>query len=245
MKVIRNTVLAIIVVALLAFENVSEVKKASYDAYLSGSANLWETAVVKARINHDKNPSNETMFQWALAEYGLLNSTMRDQNEDLFDEYIKEAIEKFESLSEEQFREADCKALLSALTGLKIAYSPWKGMFLGPKSASLITEALAIDPDSPIVQQLYGNQQNFTPEMWGGNPANAIEAYRKAINLYEVKDEKENWMYLDTHAWLGIMYKKEGRDDDALEIWNKVVEHEPDFNWVKKNLIPSIETSGN
>lgn len=245
MKILKTVALASMVIAILAFNRISDLNKASYNAYLSGSMNLWKQSVEMAKQNHKQSPTAKTKYEWAFAEFGLLNATMKDQNEDIFDDYIDGTVEKLEELIDMEYNVAESKAVLSALTGLKIAYSPLKGMFLGPKSSSYITEALALDPQSPIVQQLYGNNQNFTPEMWGGNQENAIEAYNKAISIYEEQDTHDLWMYLDVQAWLGILHKKAGRDQEALEVWTKAIKQEPDFNWVKKNLIPSLKSTAN
>ena len=245
MKTLKVGVLTTIMFCVLAFTTPPNINQATYNAYLSGSQNLWIQAVQKARTAHEQSSTDASNFEVLLAEYGLLNSTMRDQDEDLFDEYIKEAIDRGEELVESEYRTADTKAILSALTGLKIAYSPWKGMFLGPKSSNLVMEAMSLDSESPIVQQLYANQQNFTPEMWGGNPDNAIRAYQKAINIYENEDHTNHWMYLDAHAWLGIVYKKQNQTKEADEIWEKAVDIEPDFRWVTNALLPSLEKENN
>ncbi len=245
MNYLKTLVFAITVMALLAFGELSNVKKVSYDAYLSGSINLWKQSVQMAKRHYDQYPSDQSRFELVLSEYGLLNATLKDQDKDTFNEYIDNAIERCKELIKDDIHVAESKAIVSAMTGLKIAYSPWKGMFLGPKSSSYISEAMTLDPRSPIVQQLYGNHQNFTPEMWGGNPDNAIEAYQRAISIYEEKRQTDQWMYLDAHAWLGIVQKKQGRLQEAIAVWEKIVEKEPDFGWVKYNLIPSVKSTTN
>lgn len=216
------------------------VEQNSYEAYLSGSMNLWERSVKIAVEQNEKLKNHESEFALLLAEYGLLNATMKDQNEEVFDEYIDAAFERGEYLGEIEKYTAESKAILSGLTGMKIAYSPWKGMFLGSKSSSLITDAISEDPDSPLVQQLFGNYKNFTPDTWGGDSQTAIKAYQKAITLYEENGETNNWMYLDAHAWLGIMLREEGQNEQAQQIWSKALEIEPDFGWVQFSLLPSL-----
>ena len=217
----------------------------AYDAYLSGSITLWEQAVSDAEQVAKQSDKVEDAFALLVTQYGVLNATMKDQDEDVFDRHIDAAEENAEALMENSTFGSEAKAIMSGLTGLKIAYSPWKGMFLGPKSSSLITEALEEMPESAIVQQLYGNHQNFTPQMWGGDPDNAIEAYNKAISIYEENQNTSNWMYLDAHVWLGMVQKREGRNDEAREAWTKVFEVEPDFRWVKEGLLPALAAKSN
>lgn len=212
-----------------------------YNAYLSGYSTIWKQAIEAAKQSYIHTPDSESKFQWALAEFGLLNANMADPDEELFNTYVKSCEEKLNELIKSGYRTGDAKALLSALAGFKIAFSPWKGMILGPKATQLVDEALEEAPQSPIVWYLYGNNQLFTPEMWGGSIANAVQAYKKSITLFELQNHSDSWLYLEVHAWLGQALVTNKQFEEALIVYEKALEAEPDFRWVSENLLPSLK----
>lgn len=146
-------------------------------------------------------------------------------------------------MSRERKDWAEPLALLSATYGLKMGYSPIQGMFLGSKSESLIEKGKKLDPSSPLVWKVRANSKFFTPEMWGGDLAEAITAYEKCITLYESKPAltKFNWMYLDALVFQGQAYMKQGDAGKAIMTYEKVLKIEPEFGWVKYSLLPTAK----
>lgn len=212
-----------------------------YQAYLSGLASLWESSVVHLQQAYKKSNSPEDLFQLAVAQYGLLNNTMKDSDEGMFDKYVDPSVENLEKLIDIGYRRAESKAMLSAITGFKIAYSSWKGMFLGAKAGSLIDEAVKESPNAPLVRKLYANYLYFTPEMFGGDKAKAVSEYQKSTELFEKENVAGNWLYLDTMAWLGISLSNQDKKVDARSVYEKALSIEPDFNWVKYGLLPGVQ----
>ncbi len=220
-----------------------ETRKALYDAYLSGLKLLWEKGVAQEQRKFDSHPTDHNRFDLAYAQFGLLSYTLKNKDEELFDDYVDETIEHLEHLVENDFQVAESKALLSSIYGLKIGYSSWKGMFLGPRSARLIEEATKTDRNSAIVWKLNGRSKQFTPKSFGGDNEAAIRSYEKAIKLWETQSLiEDNWFYLDTYAWLGLAYEKKGDVEKAINCYEKALELEPDFNWVKNSLLPKARS---
>lgn len=222
--------------------------EAAYKAYLSSEPSnnvkeTWKKIVAQQQAELNATPNDKTArFKLTLAQYGLLTSTMRDKDEDLFDDYIDETIEHLETLIEENEKWGDPKALLGGLYGMKIMYSPLKAMYYGPKSSGLMDEALKNSPDSPLVWKLYGNSKFFTPEMWGGDIEEAIKAYERSVQLYESEEQTtHNWFYLDTFAFLGQAYVKNNQKDKAIIAYEKALTLEPNYSWVKYQLLPAAK----
>lgn len=217
------------------------IQNSTYAAYLSGSMQLWERSIAQAQQQFESSKSNEARFNLAMTMYGGMSATMKDQDEDFFDKYVDEAMDHLDELIDQDHRVADCKAIKSGVYGFKIAYSPWKGMFLGPKSNSTIEDAMEENPNSPIVQKLYGNSKLFTPETWGGDKEEAVKAYEKAVLLYKNQEgSQSDWMFLDTYAWLGQAYQAIDKKDKAKETYLASLEMEKDFNWVNYVLLPQV-----
>jgi tetratricopeptide (TPR) repeat protein len=223
------------------------VKEATYKAYLANkdlnqSKELWKKALALAEQNLKKSPEDKNLqLDHLLTRFGLLSSTMRDKDENLFEEYADDTEAQLETLIDEDSKWGEPKAILSAVYGIKMAYSPWKGMFLGPKSSSLIEKALKQSPSSPLVWKYYGNSKFFTPENFGGDITEAIKAFEKALQLYEADPTaiENNWFYLDTIAFLGQAYTKKGDHARAIGLYEKALQVEPEFGWVKYALLPS------
>lgn len=245
----KKTFVSILVaVAAIGQSQSQNIDALMYKAYVTNSMSLWEKAVSVTKNNSTASPNDMDMkLTYALAQYGLLNATMAEEDETQFDKYLDETKETIEFLIEEGSKESEGKALLSSVYGLQMGYSPMKGMFLGGKSSSLIEEALKAKPNAPMINKIYAGSKLFTPEMFGGDVNVSIKHFEKAILNYE-KDTvliKNNWLYLDTHAFLGIAYRKVDRTDDAISIYNKILKVEPDYGWVSNVLLPSAENAKN
>ncbi|MEJ1240928.1 hypothetical protein WBG78_22470 [Chryseolinea sp. T2] len=222
-----------------------ESNPAAYQAYLSRSTTdaqkAWVNVVTTAEADAKTTPTDDTKFKLALAHYGLLNATMRSMDEATFKKYIDGAVINLESIKGMHAGEA--MAVLAAVHGLQMAYDPSKGMFLGPKSSSLLSKARKSDPDSPLVWKLYANSMFHTPEAYGGDVVEAITAYEKALSLYNTQKEKtrDNWIFLDTMAFLGQAYVRHNDPSRATAIYEKALAAEPSFGWVKYNLLPNAQ----
>lgn len=223
-----------------------ESDEETYKAYLSTQEiskvkDTWKRIVTDKQAALEANPNDKNLrFSLALAQYGLLSSTMRDRDEDLFDAYADAAQEHLEALLEIDKKWAEPRALLGGLYGMRIGYSPMKGMYYGPRSSSLLEEAVKDSPKSPLAWKLYANSKFFTPEMWGGDINEAIRAYKKSIQLYESQKEKSthNWFYIDAYAFLGQAYLKNNDKINAIASYEKALAIEPDYHWVKYTLLP-------
>jgi tetratricopeptide (TPR) repeat protein len=217
-----------------------------YKAYLSSDNSflLWKQSVNAHQGALDKKPEDDSLrYNLVFAQFGLLNATLRTKDEDTFDEYYDKAVKLTDELIVHNKKWAEPQALLSALYGVKMAYSSIQGMVLGSKSNSLISKAKQLNPNSAFVWKVYANSKFFTPEMFGGDLDEAIESYTRCIQLYEAKPEalKNNWHYLDALAFLGQAYVKRENKVEAIATFEKALKNEPDFYWVKNVLLPKAK----
>ena len=244
----KNTITSLLLILLsCSLQAQNKVDEIMYKAYLSDAdaTAAWKSAVEMrmAALGLDEK-SSKARFGVALAQFGLLSSTMRWQNEDLFDEYYKDTEKNLEEIIEADKKWAEPYALLSAIYGLKMGYSPLQAMFLGGKSNNLIEKAKKLDPTSPLAWKVLANAKFFTPTAFGGDIDESIEAYEKCIALYEARPEllKQNWMYLDALAFMGQAYMKNGDAGKAIAVYEKALAAEPEFGWVKFVLLPKAKS---
>jgi len=231
-RMILGVVLLIVINA--QFSEAQKVDSLMYKAYLMSSHHLWESALNEANEN--------SPLQKAIAFYGILNNTMASSNEDKFDQFVDPALEYLETMEEKGVHTAEAMALRSSIYGYIIAYSPWKGMFYGPKSSSAIESALEKNRESAIVHMISGSSLFYTPETWGGDKKAAISAFEKAIDLYE-KAGYKGWLYINTLANLGQAYHAVGQKNKAIEVYKKALMVEPNFQWVSTQLLPQAKRS--
>ncbi|MFT4737643.1 MAG: hypothetical protein ACI8QD_000765 [Cyclobacteriaceae bacterium] len=130
----------------------------SRSAYLKTSQTLWERTVMSAHQQYQKTSEVDDLFQWNVSQYALLNSTMINKNQQLFDQFDVNV----DVLFNLNHRLAETKTLAAEVSGLKIAYAPWKGIILGPQRGFFIDEAVSGDPESTLVNKLMGNYLFFT-----------------------------------------------------------------------------------
>jgi hypothetical protein len=215
----------------------------AYQAYVKNSQTLWKHAVKESHALYESEKSDESLFQLALTEYGLLNATMSDENEALFDQYIDGTDDHLDLLIDRDYRSAEVKAIISAVSGLKIAYSPWKGMILGPKCGFMIDEAMSTGGDLAIVQKLYANYLFFTPGTWGGDVDKSIQFYERSIASFEREGLTDHWLYLDAWVWMGQALIDEERINEGISALERAREIAPGFTWVEDVLLPEARES--
>jgi tetratricopeptide (TPR) repeat protein len=139
---------------------------------------------------------------------------------------------------------AETHALLSSVLGRLIGFHPIKAMFLGPESGSQMTNAIALAPNNPRVWLLRGIGAMFTPSQFGGGLPAAEQHLKKAAELFETDHPvppAPSWGRAETYAWLGQIYQKQNKPADAFTAYNKALEIDPKFNWVRNVLLPSVK----
>jgi tetratricopeptide (TPR) repeat protein len=183
-------------------------------------------------------------YHVAYAEYRLMTYLL-NREKDRFDPFADKAVDRLEKLLRTKPDWSETQALLSAVHGLQIAKSWTRAMMLGPKANQLAQQATGNDPGNPRAWLMHAAQKLNTPRMFGGSIDEALDAYEKAVDLFEDKTDKDplepTWGYTDALVWLGITYERLDRDEEALAVFHKVLEVEPDYRWVKYNLLPALE----
>jgi len=215
------------------------VKELTYKAYLQNDPVLWKNAVDEAKKVILREMDTKTnKYELVMAKYGLLNQTMSNKSEDVFNANLDSTIELLKELIESDSKWAEPRAILSSVYGLQMGYSPFKGMYLGGKSSQLIDKAMKLDRTSATVVKLYAGSKFFTPTLFGGDLQESIDKFEKSITLFEEGSLENDWLYLDAMAWLGMAYMKNEQKKKAVAVFEKAIAFEPEFNWVKMALLP-------
>ncbi|MGF1533328.1 MAG: hypothetical protein ACFCUI_06480 [Bernardetiaceae bacterium] len=218
-----------VVLVVIPFLAQAQAEDYLYQGYIKSSQTLLKTAV-----DHIKKSPERNDLRLLEAYYLLLNNTMRDNDEETFDLYVDDAEKLAKQILKKNPQQVEASGILGAIYGLKIAYSPMKGMFLGGKSSSLSEAGIQSQADHPVGHLFFAMNKHNTPEMWGGDPVLALEHFRKSVQIFEEKNQKaKNWYYLYALAWLGIAENKAGNTPAARVAFEKALAVEPGYTWVR------------
>ena len=158
------------------------------------------------------------------------------------------AIDHLETAIEKDDDFAEARALLASALGRKIGKKPQLGMFLGAKSSTQMKHAKKLAPDNPRVMLMAAISDLMTPEMWGGNPTQAIEGFERATTLFESYAPESplhpDWGHSESYAWLGIAHMKQEQYGEAQSVFTTALEIDPDFSWVSEVLLPKAKEKG-
>ncbi len=237
----KNFFLIIIFFSAFDTNHAQDLQSQFYQAYLNTSLEMWKDGISKLEDQYKASKKDELLYDIALAAYGSVGTCFARQDDEAAEEMVEKADESLELFLKKHPEHADAIALMSGVTGFKIALSPIKGMFLGPKSDELIGKALKLNDKSAQVQYQKGSGLFYTPEMFGGNKEKAAEHLELARQYHENSLNANNWEYLNVLATLGQVYQSIKKYDKAKATYKLALATEPNFGWVKYQLLPSLE----
>ena len=189
-------------------------------------------------------------YYLAFAGYRLMTYGMAMKDSKLYDEFADQSEKRAIDLSDSYNSWTEPKVLLASIYGIEMAQNWMKGPLLGPRSNSLVSNALSMDSTNPRVYLILGGNKLNTPAVFGGSTDEAIKYFDKSISLFEqesasrassTNDLSPDWGYVDALTWLGIAYEKQERYSDALAVYEKTLQLFPDFARAKYSLIPDLK----
>lgn len=135
-------------------------------------------------------------------------------------------------------------ALQSAVVGQLIGLGgPLAGMRLGAKTSRLLDAALAAGPDNPRVWMLKGVSDLYRPKLFGGSTEKAEASLRKALALFAADAPTPPapwWGHAEAWGWLGQVYMKEGKTEQAKAAYARALDLQPGNAWVLEMLLPAL-----
>ena len=201
-----------------------------------------------ARATFERALADTGLSAWghyyiALADYriaGLLEGESKDPSE-----HLNAAVEHLKKATEIDPQAAEAYSLLSSVYGWQIGLSPMKSMLLGPKSGKAIQKAKQLAPDNPRVVLSAAISDFNTPKMFGGSKEKSLQGLKRAAELFAQEEPTDPiqpvWGHREAYAWLGIAYQNQGELESARAAFEKALEIDPDFGWVKYWLLPGLE----
>ncbi len=205
-----------------------------------------------ARAMFERTLADTGLAAWshyyiALADYRIVDLLLAEgeKNKDAASEHLKATVEHLKKATELDPQAAEAYALLSSAYGRQIGLSPMKSMFLGPKIGKAIQKAKRLAPDNPRVALSAAISDFNTPKMFGGSKEEGLQGFQRAAELFAQEKPTDPiqpiWGHSRTYAWLGIAYQDRGELELARVAFEKALEINPGFGWVKFVLLPELE----
>ena len=209
-------------------------------------------AMYASRATFERALADTSLAAWghyyiALADYRIVDLLLAegDENKDAASEHLKATVEHLKEATEVDPQSAEAYALLSSAYGRQIALSPIKGMLLGRRAGKALKKAMQLAPDNPRVVLSAAISDFNTPKMFGGSKEKGLQGFQRAAELFAQEDPVNPihpvWGHSRTYAWLGIAYQDRGELELARAAFEKALEINPGFGWVKYVLLPELE----
>ncbi len=213
-----------------------------YRAYTESRMTLWESTLASMETEYSRRPDDELLYDILLAYYGLIGYNLGIDENRQGRRHLEKAITYLEVLENEEQYAAEAMLFRAAFNAFRIGLRPWLGVSLGPQSERLINNAISIKGHYPRGWIEKGNLMYYAPSIFGGSKTKAIEHYTQAIDLMESNMQNNHrWLYLSTLVSLAQAYEVTGAEAKAIETLEKALAFEPEFVWVKDELLPRLK----
>jgi len=135
-------------------------------------------------------------------------------------------------------------ALVAMVMGRIIGLDQTSGPRLGPQIPQEMNAAVQAGPTNPRVWLLRGIQSFYTPAQYGGGLPTAETQLKRAIALFETDNPTPpapSWGKAEAYVWLGQVFQKQDRIEEARTAYNNALAVQRDYPWVTKSLLPSLD----
>jgi tetratricopeptide (TPR) repeat protein len=211
-----------------------------YSDFINGDVTRWEGIIGEFERLYQSRRETSLLYDLLLARYGFIAFTLeKEPAKARF--HLDKAESELEQLLKFSSYRAHSLAMQGAFLGFRISLRPISAVVLGPRSYSALNKAMEADATNPVVLMEMGNSRFYTPAAFGGSKQQALNYYSRSVEFFE-KDLKNNqrWLYLNTLVGLAKTYQFLGDKNKAIATYNKALDYEPRFKWVRDDLLPEI-----
>ncbi|MBN1180961.1 MAG: hypothetical protein JXB49_01650 [Bacteroidales bacterium] len=235
-----------VIILLIAINNLFGVYKIQiYNAYISNNMAVWKTAMDEMEKQVEK--TDDFRLELVNYQYGYIAWCIGNNNEDEAKKYISLAEKNIHALESNASHASYAQSYKSAIYGYKIGLNKLLGPVIGNESIELAKRAIMSDNRNPYGYIQYGNIQYYLPSFLGGSKAEALKYYLMAEKLME-KNNTEltyDWNYLNLLTTIAKAYTDMQNLNQANAYYEKILQIEPDFLWVKNELYPELKAKLN
>jgi hypothetical protein len=231
--------LSVLAMMLIALTAIAQPKDLAYyqcafsESYRQGDVSPWPKLI--AEMEAVRSTDLAWQIELVKALYGLIGYELGAKNKNLARVYVMKVDDYLGKLLDKYPGNAQLHAIDGAVYGYKIALSPYKAPFLGPKSMWHVEKAIALDSNNPAGYIEKGNSLQYRPAVFGGDKEEALRNYQKALKLMETRGEvKCNWQHLLVQAFILKSLYELKRTQEAQAFLESLKKDYGSMDWIKK-----------
>ena len=194
-----------------------------------------------AVLESQKPPATGLRHETAYTAWRLSHLVGRHDKGRMAD-LLSEAQAHLDILLEAAPDDAEALALRGSAIGGRIT-DVLSGIWLGPDADASLKKAAELAPDNPRIALLTGIKHRFTPSMAGGGLERAEQTLRRSLTLFQSEKARDGWPHwgkVDALIWLGIVLAAQGEVVEARSFYDQALALEPDYAWIREELIPKL-----
>jgi tetratricopeptide (TPR) repeat protein len=183
-----------------------------------------ESAAAAAKAPNDA----EAQYQMALASSYLAEVALEVRDKKLAEQTAERGVKAAEQAVALKPDVAEYYRVLGTLCGQVVPANVLTGLSYGKRAKDAIDKAVAKDPKSSAAYMARGVGNYYLPAALGGGFDLAVADFHKSIDL----DSKN----ADAWLWLGLGLRKQNKDAEARQAFQKSLELNPRRIWAKQQL---------
>jgi tetratricopeptide (TPR) repeat protein len=183
-----------------------------------------ESAAAAAKAPNDA----EAQYRMALSSSYLAEVALELRDKKLAEQAATRGIKASEQAVALKPEVAEYYRVLGTLCGQVVPANVLAGLSYGKRAKEAIDKAIAKDPKSSPAYMARGVGNYYLPAALGGGLELAVADFRKAIDL----DAKN----ADAWLWMGLALRKQNKDAEARQAFQKSLELNPRRVWTKQQL---------
>jgi tetratricopeptide (TPR) repeat protein len=214
-----------------------------YKGYVSGDMEMWKKGMLELEGQYRRDPKGCTLYTLAEARYGYVGYLLGSEKKDVARPVVETFAAEVEQLAAYPEYRAETEAFRIALLGFRMGLNPARAVTLGPKALKQLETAMQVGNGSAVVWIEKANSEAHMPAFAGGSKEKAVASFREALRLFEAGGAVPacHWRYLNTMVLSGQLLEKMGDYRGAAEAYRRALRREPDFQWVRDELLPEAE----
>ena len=202
-----------------------------YLAYIQGDMSRWE-AIIRLMEERSDDITDEERKELVGYYYGYIGFLLGTDQKDKAQGYITKGEKHLNALLKSAPNDVTALAYKGSFIGFRIGTNKFKALTLGNESISYINRAYKLDSQNVQAILDKGNLLYHMPGMFGGDKKEAVRLYEKAVLRME---KHQNLTTIARH------YEEEKQWQKAVLIYEKILQQEPEFSWVKDTLYPAAK----
>lgn len=211
-----------------------------YYAYINNKMDLWKNVI--DRMDAIKGKNNSMILELVNYQYGYIGYCIGYNNKYEAKKYLDLAMKNIDFLEKQKFTPSITDAYKSAFYSFRMSLNKILAPVIGPKCIESARSSVELDKTNYFGYVQLGNIEFYVPVAFGGSKKEALEYFIKAQELIEKNPENknENWNYLSLLVIIGQSYYYLNDYPSARGIYEKILDMEPGFLYVKNELYPQL-----